>query len=170
MNDSKYMNLLYCTIFALFIFMLSGCSDFLDTESRNTLTELNQWENEKNADIYLNGIYSTLDKPNTPDPLDSYTDDNDGGPYWASWQWKQGIATPEVRGGYPMVQDDVAHGFMKWSNVYERIRKCNEFLFEIEAHKMNYSEEWINQRIDEVRFLRAFFTPVYGSMLEEWFY
>ena len=157
MNHFRYMNLLYCTIFTLSVFMLGGCSDFLDTESRNTLTEPTQWENEKNADVYLNGIYNMLDKPNTPDPLDSYTDDNDGGPYWASWQWKQGIATPEVRGGYPMVQDNVAHGFMKWSNVYERVRRCNEFLFEVEAHKTNYSEEWINQRIDEVRFLRAFF-------------
>jgi hypothetical protein len=141
----------------LLFIALYSCSDFLDTESRNTLTEPTQWASEKNADVYLNGIYSTLNKPNTPDPLDSFTDDNNGGPYWASWQWKQGIATPEVRGGYPMIQDGTANDFMNWNVVYQRIRKCNEFLQEVETYKANYSEEWLSKRIDEVRFLRAFF-------------
>lgn len=136
---------------------ISSCDDFLDTESRNTLTEPTQWGSEKNADVYLNGIYTVLNKPNTPDPLDSYTDDNNGGPYWASWEWKQGIATPEIRGGHPLTNNGVANDYMNWKPVYERIRKCNEFLEQIEAHKANFSEEWINKRRDEVRFLRAYF-------------
>jgi SusD family. len=107
--------------------------------------------------IYLSGIYNTLNRPNTYDPLDSFTDDNNGGHYWASWQWKQGIATPEVRSGHPMIQDGVANDFMNWSAVYQRIRKCNEFLQQVEMNKSNFSEEWISKRIDEVRYLRAFF-------------
>ncbi|WP_029906762.1 RagB/SusD family nutrient uptake outer membrane protein [Prevotella sp. 10(H)] len=155
MNNIRY-HISYFIAILLSVFMYS-CSDFLDTESRNTLTEPTQWASEKNADVYLNGIYSTLNKPSTPDPLDSFTDDNNGGPYWASWQWKQGIATPEIRGGHPMIQDGTANDFMNWGVVYERVRKCNEFLEQVEAHKGNFSQEWINKRIDEVRFLRAYF-------------
>lgn len=136
---------------------LVSCNDFLNTESRNTLTEPTQFGSETNADIYLNGIYNTLNKPNTPDPLDSFTDDNNGGPYWASWQWKQGVATPEIRGGQPMIQDGTANDFMSWNVVYQRIRKCNEFLQQVAIYRDNYSDEWYNRRVDEVRFLRAFF-------------
>ncbi|GAB6119139.1 RagB/SusD family nutrient uptake outer membrane protein [Dysgonomonas termitidis] len=155
MNNIRYY-ISYFIVISLSVLMYS-CSDFLDTESRNTLTEPTQWASEKNADVYLNGIYSTLNKPSTPDPLDSFTDDNNGGPYWASWQWKQGIATPEVRNGYPMQQDGTANDFMNWKSVYERIRKCNEFLEQVESHKGNFSQGWINKRVDEVRFLRAYF-------------
>lgn len=157
MNKIFKNNLTGNLIIAVFITCFCACSDYLDTESKNTLTEPTQWGSETNADVYLNGIYSTLNKPNTPDPLDSYTDDNNGGPYWASWQWKQGVATPEVRGGLPMIQDATAHDFMSWKAVYERVRKCNEFIKEVNANKENFTDEWINKRIDEVRFLRAFF-------------
>ncbi|MDR1201417.1 MAG: RagB/SusD family nutrient uptake outer membrane protein [Tannerellaceae bacterium] len=155
MKNIQYNKIYFLAI--LVSVVLYSCNDYLDTESRNTLTEPTQWANEINADVYLNGIYSTLNKPNTPDPLDSFTDDNNGGPYWKSWQWKQGIATPEMNGGYPMIQDGTANDFMNWSVVYQRIRKCNEFLQQVEAYKANYSEGWLNRRVDEVRYLRAFF-------------
>lgn len=156
MRNIQY-TLLRCFMAVCLATVLYSCDDFLNTESRNTLTEPTQWGSEVNADVYLNGIYSTMNKPNTPDPLDSFTDDNDGGPYWASWQWKQGIASPEIRNGYPMTNNTTANDFMNWSAVYERVRKCNEFLEQVEAHKENFSAEWLNKRKDEVRYLRAFF-------------
>lgn len=134
-----------------------SCEKFLDTTSTNTLTEQTQWANEANADVYLNGIYNQLSKPNTPDPLDSYTDDNDGGPYWLSWQWKQGIVTPEIEDGYPMVQDAVANDFTGWVYTYNKVRRCNEFLQQTELNKNNYAAAWYNKRRDEARFLRAFY-------------
>lgn len=134
-----------------------SCKKFLDTTSTNTLTEQTQWASEANADVYLNGIYSMLNKPNTPDPLDSFTDDNDGGPYWLSWQWKQGIVTPEIEDGYPMLQDAVANDFTSWAYTYSKVRRCNEFLQQTALNREHYSSTWYNKRRDEVRFLRAFF-------------
>ncbi|MFD2962965.1 MULTISPECIES: RagB/SusD family nutrient uptake outer membrane protein [Olivibacter] len=153
MKRSLLIRILTCMIISVHI----SCNKFLDTTPTNTLTEQTQWASEANADVYLNGIYQRLNRPNTPDPLDNYTDDNDGGPYWLSWQWKQGIVTPEIEDGHPMIQDAVANDFTGWSYTYDKVRRCNEFLQQTELHKNNYSTAWYNKRRDEVRFLRAFF-------------
>lgn len=141
------------------LFGISGCKkNFLDNESRSSITSETQWKDEAGADLFLNDIYSQVNNLcNTPDPLDSYTDDNDGGPYWKSWRWRQGIIGPTVENGTPMNNDGSASNYTDWGSVYSKIRKCNTFIEEVSAHAANFSDAWRNRRLDEVRFLRAFF-------------
>lgn len=141
------------------ITIMAGCKkSYLDNDSKSTITGDAQWTDESSADLFLNDIYHNLNNmSNTPDPLDSYTDDNDGGPYWKSWRWKQGIIGPGVEDGTPMENDGNANGFTDWQGVYAKIRKCNTFLQEIANHSANFSADYKNKRLDEVRFLRAFY-------------
>lgn len=143
----------------LVLMMIQSCKkDFLDNENRGAIAGDTQWSDESSADLFLNDIYGQLNHlGSTPDPLDSFTDDNDGGPYWKSWRWRQGIIGPGVEGGAPMNNDGFASNYTNWSSVYSRIRRCNTFIMEINAHASNYSEVYRKKRIGEARFLRAFF-------------
>ena len=72
---------------AVLLLTIASCKKYLDNESKTTITPVTQWNSEPSADLFLNDVYSTINNLNdTPDPLDSYTDDNDGGPYWKSWR------------------------------------------------------------------------------------
>ncbi|NVM67294.1 hypothetical protein FHW88_005615 [Mucilaginibacter sp. SG538B] len=139
--------------------MLPSCKkDFLDNQNKSAIAGDTQWADEPSADLFLNDIYGQLNNlNNTPDPLDSFTDDNDGGPYWKSWRWRQGIIGPSVEGGTPMENDGDAASYTDWGAVYARIRKCNTFIQQVNAHSANYSDTYKRKRLDEARFLRAFF-------------
>ena len=138
----------------------TSCEKILDNTSKTTLTEDTQWSGEGNADIFLNDIYNNLpDMYNSPENLDNYTDDNDAGFYYGSWNYKQGIVDPSstnysIWGGSASTADISR---FNWTDDYATIRKCNTFIQEITAHKANFSESWFNQRLDEARFLRAFY-------------
>jgi len=149
----------YVFLFICAFTLVTSCKkNYLENEPRNTIVGENQWADETTADLFLNDIYRNLNNmSNTTDPLDSYTDDNDGGPYWKSWRWKQGIIGPAVEGGTPLNNDNNASGFTDWKSVYEKVRKCNTFLKEVDLHASNFSVDYINKRKDEVRFLRAFY-------------
>jgi len=137
---------------------LFSCKKYLDNTPKDSVAGEAQWADESSADLFVNDIYGQISRPNsTPDPLDSYTDDNDGGPYWISWQWKQGIIGPSVNGGTPLDNDGGAMGYTDWSAVYTNIRKCNTFIQEANAHPATLSAAYRQKRIDEVRYLRAFF-------------
>ena len=149
----------YILIFSLMAGGLMSCQkNFLDNESRNSVAGETQWSDEPSADLFLNDIYGNVNNLcNTPDPLDSYTDDNDGGPYWKSWRWKQGIIGPTVENGTPLNNDGDASNYTDWGSVYNKIRKCNTFIQQINLYAKNFTVDYRNKRIDEARFLRAFF-------------
>ncbi len=145
-------------LFTALLFSASCQKDFLDNESKSAITGDTQWKDESAADLFLNDIYQQVNNLcNTPDPLDSYTDDNDGGPYWKSWRWRQGIIGPTVENGTPMNNDGDASNYTDWGAVYGKIRRCNTFMMEVNAHAGNFTDTWRNKRLDEARFLRAFF-------------
>jgi len=149
----------YIALLTLILSGLSSCQkSYLDNESRSSIAGETQWSDEPSADLFLNDIYGQVNNLcNTPDPLDSYTDDNDGGPYWKSWRWKQGIIGPTVEGGTPMNNDGDASNYTDWGSVYGKIRKCNTFIQQVKLYSKNFSADYTNKRIDEARFLRAFF-------------
>ncbi|MFO7370058.1 MAG: RagB/SusD family nutrient uptake outer membrane protein [Bacteroidales bacterium] len=132
--------------------------DFLETTNKANLSDDLLWVSEGNADIFLNDIYSNLySKGNQAENLDNFTDDNDAGFYYASWNWKKGIVnvatnTQMIWGNQGGVNVDY-----DWNSTYKKVRKCNNFLAKVEENKANFSEEWYNQRMDEARFLRAYF-------------
>jgi len=147
-----------------FVALLLGtfsCEDYLnDPVNKATVSDETQWASEGNADIYLNAIYGQLNNMNnTPDYLDNYTDDNDGGIYWRSWVWKQGQVSPSLNNGTPMVENNQGphNNFTDWTVAYQRIRRCNLFIQKVTENKAGgFSAAWSAKRIDEVRFLRAY--------------
>jgi hypothetical protein len=149
----------YILIFSLMTGGFMSCQkNFLDNESRSSIAGATQWSDEPSADLFLNDIYGNVNNLcNTPDPLDSYTDDNDGGPYWKSWRWKQGIIGPTVENGTPLNNDGDASNYTDWGSVYNKIRKCNTFIQQINLYSKNFTVDYKNKRIDEARYLRAFF-------------
>ncbi|NMB51257.1 MAG: RagB/SusD family nutrient uptake outer membrane protein, partial [Bacteroidales bacterium] len=133
-------------------------ADWLETTDKETLTDATMWENEGNADIYLNDCFRDLSaKGNYPDPLDSFTSDNDGGWYYTSYNWRKGIVKASVNSSNHWGGQGGPNFDAHWPNIYTSVRKINTFIAQITANKANYSDEWYNKRIDEARFLRTWF-------------
>jgi hypothetical protein len=160
---SHSLNLMKITckamIALLLVSTLSCKKDFLDNTDKTRLTDVTQWESESNADIFLNDIYNDLsNKWNSPNNLDNYTDDNDAGFYWLSYSWRQGIVDPTVNAGAPMgVNTDNAVNYANWAAGYLKIRECNVFIQKVKENSANFSANYLKKRIDEARFLRAYF-------------
>lgn len=132
--------------------------DFLENTEKTRLTDETQWQTEVNADIFLNDIYANLsNKWNSPDNLDNFTDDNDAGFYWQSYSWKQGIVDPTVNGGTPMGNTGNAVNYANWTSGFLKIRATNLFIQKIKENAANFSEAYTKKRVDEARFLRAYY-------------
>ncbi|MEO8886186.1 MAG: RagB/SusD family nutrient uptake outer membrane protein, partial [Mucilaginibacter sp.] len=135
-----------------------SCKKYLNENlNKSAISDDAQWASEKNADIFLNSLYGQLTQMhNTPDYVDNFTDDNDGGIYWRSWRWRQGIVGPSFDGGVPF-DDFGAGGYANWGNTFTRIRRCNTFIQKVTANKGSaFSPAWAAKRLDEVKFLRAY--------------
>jgi len=155
---NKYSVCYSWLLLAVLVLPIASCKKYLDNVPKDSIAGDAQWSNETTADVFLNDIYHQLnDQGDTPDPLDSYTDDNDGGPYWKSWRWKQGIIGPGVEDGVPQENNSGSSSYEDWGAVYTSIRRCNTYIQQVNLHTANLSQSYRNKRIDEVRFLRAFF-------------
>lgn len=149
-----------CKIFlGILILSTYSCTkDFLKNTDKGKLTDETQWSTESTADLFLNDIYGQLPNFwNQPENFDNFTDFNDAGFYYTSYNWKQGIVSPSsndytVWGGITGPAD-----LVNWGATYTNIRKCNTFIKNIKENADNYSEDWLHKRIDEARFLRAYY-------------
>ncbi|MBF9251784.1 RagB/SusD family nutrient uptake outer membrane protein [Pontibacter sp. 172403-2] len=155
-NIKKISSILFIGL--LLISMVSCDKDFLENTDLSKLNDDTQWASDANADLFLNDIYGSLpNKWNQPENLDNFTDDNDAGFYYTSWNWKQGIIEPSssnytVWGGITGPAD-----LTNWPTTYTNIRKCNTFIQKVNENAANFSPEWMKKRLDEARFLRAYF-------------
>lgn len=149
----------------IYFMLLVGCmpffsctKDFLENTDKTQLTDEMQWSSEGNADIFLNDIYGSLPNYwNQPENLDNFTDDNDAGFYYTSYNWKQGIISPAST-DYTVWGGTTASGDLtNWPATFTAIRKCNTFMAKVQAYAANFSDSWRERRLDETRFLRAFF-------------
>ena len=160
----KYMNRIFkLSSFALIGLLLFGTiscnqADFLENVSKTNLTDVTMWASEGNADIFLNDIYNGLPiKSNEPENLDNFTDDNDAGFYYTSYNWKKGIVDPssgnfDVWGGTSGPTD-----WANWSSTFTKVRKCNTYIQKLNENSKNFSAEYLKKRIDEAKFIRAWF-------------
>lgn len=146
-------------IVPILLFFSCSTEDFLENENKSKLTDQTQWQSEGNADIFVNDVYSEIPRVCTlAEQLDYYTDDYNISHYYTASNWRQGIcqapasSTTGVWGG----THGPTNGY-SWETFFEKVRKCNTGLQELEANKDNFSEEYYNQRTDELRFLRAYF-------------
>lgn len=132
---------------------------FLETVDKSRLTDATMWATEGNADIYLNDCYRDLpEKSNQPDNLDNFTADNDAGFYYTSYNWKKGIILPTGgAGGSVWFGTTGPAQYEGWSTLYTKVRRLNTFIQKITENKENFSEAWYNKRMDEAKFLRAYF-------------
>jgi hypothetical protein len=150
--------IIYCILLIILLPFFSCTKDFLENTDKTQLTDELQWSSEGNADIFLNDIYGDLPNYwNQPENLDNFTDDNDAGFYYTSYNWKQGIVSPAgtdytVWGGITGSGD-----LTNWPATFTAIRKCNTFIAKVQTYATNFSETWRKKRLDEARFLRAFF-------------
>jgi len=155
----KYLKAGNFLIIGVLVMISFSCEEeFLENEDKTNLVDATQWKSETTADLFLNDIYGNIpNKGNEPENLDNFTDDNDAGFYYTSYNWKQGIISPsangfEVWGGISGPTDH-----HPWGNTYQRVRKCNLFIQKLNENAENFSEDYIAQRIDEAKFLRAYF-------------
>ncbi|WP_031425544.1 RagB/SusD family nutrient uptake outer membrane protein [Flavimarina sp. Hel_I_48] len=156
---SSILKISHLLIFGLLVSTFTSCDEeFLDNTDKTNLNDETQWESESTADLFLNDIYSNIpNKGNEPENLDNFTDDNDAGFYYTSYNWKSGIVNPsssdfQVWGGTSGPTDHA-----NWESTYAKVRRCNLFIQKINENAENFSESYIKQRIDEARFLRAYF-------------
>lgn len=151
-------------IIATFTFLLSGfiaCDqeEFLENENKEVLTDATQWSSEANADIFLNDIYSEIPNLwNIEEQYDYYTDNYNISHYYTSSVWRQGIcqAPPQSTSETRVGTQGPTIGFT-YETFFKKLRKCNTFIYKLNENKENFSAGYYNKRIDEAKFLRAFF-------------
>ncbi len=162
-------NLIYkITLIGVCAFLLFGtysCNQeaFLENVSKSNLTDATQWASGTNSDIFLSDCYSEIPNVwNLAENLDYYTDDYNISHYYTASNWRLGIcqvpasSTDNVWGG--------THGPTEgytWAIFSTKVRKCNTFIQKLTENKANFTEDYFKKRIDEARFLRAFFYSSY---------
>jgi starch-binding outer membrane protein, SusD/RagB family len=154
-------NLISLGIVTLLFLSMIGCNqdEFLENINKSNLDDGTQWAGNANADIFLNDIYGELiNKWNSTENIDYYTDDYNISHYYTASNWRIGICQAPASsstnpwGGTQGPVEDIS-----WSAFFTKLRKANTFLQKTEANKANFSTSWYNMRVDEARFLRAYF-------------
>ncbi len=154
-------NLISVGIVSLLLFGMIACNQekFLDNVDKSNLNDGTQWASNTNADIFLNDIYNGLvNKWNSTENNDYYSDDYNTSHYYTASNWRQGVVqAPSSSTTNPWFGTEGPTDDLSWSGFFDRLRRCNTFLMKIEENKDNYSSDWYNKRVDEVRFIRAYF-------------
>lgn len=148
---------------ALMLIVSCDNEEFLENENKAKLTDLTQWASEDNSDIFINDLYSEIPRAGTfAEQLDYYTDDYNISHYYTAYNWRKAICqVPGSSNGSPWGgTHGPTHGYT-WESFFVKVRKCNTALQKLEENKENFSTEFLNKRVDEVRFLRAYFYSEY---------
>ncbi len=160
MKSLKFKTLII-GICAVVLFTANSCDnqEFLENVNKSNLTDQTQWASDANADIFLNDIYSELVKvSNLAEQLDYYTDDYNISHYYTASNWRVGICqAPSSSTDGPWGGTHGPTNGMHWNRFFTIIRKCNTFIQKVEENKANFSAAFYNRRMDEAKYLRAFF-------------
>ncbi len=159
MRPSKYISI----VFILSVILSCNSVEFLENTNKSSLSDQTQWSSETNADIFLNDVYSEIpNKGNFSEHLDYYTDDYNISHYYTASNCRQGVcqAPPSSNGSAWGGTYGPTDGYT-WESFFEKIRKANTFIQKVTENQANLSDEYFNQRIDEARFLRAYFYSEY---------
>ena len=132
---------------------------FLENEDKSKLTDATQWQSEANADIFINDVYSEIPRISTlAEQLDYYTDDYNISHYYTASNWRTGICqAPAQSNDSPWGGTYGPTNAYTWESFFVKIRKCNTGIQKLKENKENFPAEYTNARIDELRFLRAYF-------------
>lgn len=144
----KYIGLAYLA------FSLFGCDEGLDLIPPGQVSELIYWQQEKDANLAVNGIYAELDGQAMVKELDAVTD--------------IGFRAPSGPGSF----HDVSMGTFdpvnaaigsQWDRYYRGVQRANNVLANI--GRIEQGDEDLLARYEaEARFLRAFFYTQLSSL------
>ncbi|HUX57333.1 MAG TPA: RagB/SusD family nutrient uptake outer membrane protein [Bacteroidales bacterium] len=132
--------------------------DFLETTNKSNLSDASMWASESNADIFLTDCYSQLyARSNQAQNLDSFTDDNDPNFYYTAFNWKKGICVSSSNSFSIWREISGPANDANWPATYSKVRKVNTYIMQLNNNSANFSAEYLAKRIDEAKFLRAYF-------------
>lgn len=166
MKKTKFI--LLSVVAALLTF--SSCEDVTDLDNTKEVSNLAVWSSQEAADMYITAAYKTFSDVSQVSEsrhqyFDSYSD------LMKSTSWDQ------YGHGYnkSLLQESAfskggAGALDCWAGVYERIRRANVLLDEINRYGVSsFGEEWCDIRRAEVRFSRAYsyyrLIRVYGGIV-----
>lgn len=139
-------NIFIIGIISLFLY---ACDDFFESFPQDKVTEENFWQSENDVLKFLTDIYAKTLKTDGSGSItyDEAMSDN----AHMVWEWYGG--QQQVANGTQNSYGDVPTNI--WSNSYENIRKCYQFLENIDRAS-EISSDFKNRVIGEARFLLAF--------------
>lgn len=144
----------------------------LDLDPTDRYSVASVWSTESSADLYLLGLYNFLKEnsgnvgcnSNLTAVWDAYSDILKSN----SWnQYNHPYNSAFLQGD--SFNSESAGVFECWSDCYTRIRRCNEFLRDCPVYGAKFGEEFVQSRMAEMKFIRAFahfkLMMVYGKCI-----
>ena len=143
---------------------VSSCSkwinEVLDIEPSDRYSVATVWSSESTADQYLLGLYSII-KENTG----TVGADDNMATFWDaysdiiksnSWNQYNHPYNASFLQGPSSFNGQNAGTFECWSDCYTRIRRCNEFLRDVQVYGTSFADDYVTTRSGEARFIRAY--------------
>ncbi len=121
-----------------------SCSDFLEVESKEQVSDATLWQTTGNADLFLNNVYTGIPGPfNTFDPGENFTDNA-----------MNGVNGQTSRTLYANSVYTASNSPSVWG-LYSSIRASNVFIEKAGASTL--PDAWKKVRLAEARFVRAYY-------------
>ena len=148
----------------------TSCSDVIDLNPGDRFTPATVWSSTTTVDSYVLGLYSTFSSScefygtGSPNLTDAYSDILKSGS-WDQYNHSYNRSLFQESA----FNSTSAGAFECWSTHYGRIRRENEFLRDAPKYREKFGEKWMDTRIAEVRFCRAYayylLCRVYGGVI-----
>ena len=148
----------------------TSCSDVIDLNPGDRFSPATVWSSTTTVDSYVLGLYSIFSSScefygtGSPNLTDAYSDILKSGS-WDQYNHSYNRSLFQESA----FNSTSAGAFECWSTHYERIRRENEFLRDAPKYREKFGEKWIDTRIAEVRFCRAYayylLCRVYGGVI-----
>lgn len=136
-------------------FALSGCDKVLDIVPNDRYSEATAYANLKNLDLYVKSFYGVMMSPNTAEirsrgyMSELYTD------LMKPTFYNQVVSNNDKVFYQPSMFNE-SFALDNWADMYDRIKRINEFIVDYNKGAINLPEEEVAQRVGEARFWRAF--------------
>ena len=148
----------------------TSCSDVIDLNPGHRFSPATVWSSTTTVDSYVLGLYSIFSSScefygtGSPNLTDAYSDILKSGS-WDQYNHSYNRSLFQESA----FNSTSAGAFECWSTHYERIRRENEFLRDAPKYREKFGEKWMDTRIAEVRFCRAYayylLCRVYGGVI-----
>lgn len=140
---------------------MTGCNDWLDMSPTDRVSQKIVWNDEIYITQYVNGFYAYLSRYSSFETQDSQVGLTDG----LTETLKFGSSVEGTNVGFPnriafaeggLNPSTAAFHFGNWDNLYERIRRVNEFLYDLKRYGTWLDASTYTRYEAEVRFFRGY--------------